>query len=96
MNQTIYSAKNISYGSLKLAEEEAKYIREGKKDQIHDTAIRNVLMNKTEAVILINKQYNYKIKEEDIELYNNRYVTKQLLNRETDVIYKMNNKEVYF
>lgn len=36
------------------------------------------------------------IKCEDIELYNNRFVSKSFYNKETDVIYKMKEREIYF
>lgn len=99
MNRTksYYTYKNIKETKLKV-EAPNDNLPKSKNGNIHDTAIRNVLMHKSEAVILINNTYKYKkkIKEEDIELYNNRFVTNNFTNKESDVIYKMKDKDVFF
>ena len=69
--------------------------------QVHDKSIRKILLNKREAVIFINQALGLEntkneIKEEEIELYNNQYVTKIYNNRISDIVYKIKNKNVYF
>ena len=69
--------------------------------QVHDKSIRKILLNKKEAVIFINQALRLEntkneIKEEEIELYNNQYVTKIYNNRISDIVYKIKNKNVYF
>ena len=68
--------------------------------QVHDKSIRKILLNKKEAVIFINQALRLEntkneIKEEEIELYNNQYVTKIYNNRISDIVYKIKNKNVY-
>ena len=89
--------KNISKKTLRIPKEKVSIYR----SNIHDTTLRSILMNKREAVIFINNTLNLnKTKDEltinNIELYNNRFVTKSFYNKETDVIYKMKNKDVFF
>ena len=65
----------------------------------HDTWARAVLMHKNEASIFINLAL--KLKEKDkissdkLQLQDNRFITKSFYNRETDIIYKLENKNAY-
>lgn len=65
----------------------------------HDTWARAVLMNKKEASIFINLalelKEEYKIEENKLILQDNRFVTKSFYNKETDILYKIENKNVY-
>ena len=79
-----------------------KYIYTSKKviHDNHDISIRNILMDKKEAIIFINDTLKLartkeEIKKEDLELYNNRYITTEFLNRETDIIYKIKEKDIF-
>lgn len=80
------------------------YINKKEKEkiyQVHDKSIRKVLLNKREAAIFINQALELEntkneIKEQEIELYNNQYVTRTYNNRISDIVYKMNNKNIYF
>ena len=64
----------------------------------HDKLFRKILNNKREIVKLINKYVmpKEKIKEEEIEKYDTKYITIRFEERQADVVYKMKNKEVYF
>ena len=92
-----------------LQEEKAKYLVEKGKNlkpkqkvsQIHDKTYKTILSNKKEVVKLINSTLNlleekYQIKEDEIEKYNSSFITKSLKNRESDVIYRMKEKEIFF
>ena len=63
----------------------------------HDKVFREVLSVKEEALYLINKALKPKkeIKEE-IELYNSKFVTSKYEYRESDIIYKVKNKNIFF
>lgn len=63
----------------------------------HDKVFREVLSIKEEALYLINKALKPKkeIKEE-IELYNSKFVTSKYEYRESDIIYKVKNKNIFF
>ncbi len=59
------------------------------------------MIDKKEACLFINdvarlKGTKSELKPEDIELYTNRYITKKFKDRETDIIYKMKEKDVFF
>lgn len=64
---------------------------------IHDTAVRGVLLNKKELTILLNREIDFKekIKKEEIQYVNSRFVTKRQRNRESDMIIKLNNQKIY-
>ena len=64
----------------------------------HDKIIRKILEDKEEAVIVINMALKRedKITAEEIELYNSSFVTKELKNLESDIIYKVKDENVYF
>ena len=74
--------------SLMVAEETEEYIYD--KNNEHDKIFRDVLSIKEEALILINKALKPKEKiKEEIELYNNRFITSKYKYRELDIIYKV-------
>lgn len=92
-----------------LEEEKAEYLIEKEKklepkkkvNQIHDKTYKTILANKKEVVNLINSTLNllnekYQIKENEIEKYNSSFITKSFKNRESDVIYRMKEKEIFF
>ena len=78
-----------------VAEESKKYTYD--KNNEHDKVFRDILSIKEEALALINKALKNKEKiEEEIELYNNRFITSKFKERESDIIYKVKNKNVFF
>ena len=80
---------------LEVREESASYTYDTNNE--HDKVFRDVLSIKEEALSLINKALKPKkeIKEE-IELYNNRFITSKYKDRELDIIYKVKNKNIFF
>ncbi len=64
----------------------------------HDKTYRKILGNKKYATYIINEalELTYPIKEREIEKYTNRYITNEYIDRETDIVYKMKDKEIYF
>ena len=52
--------------------------------------------NKREGAKIISKKSDYKISESEIEKYNRKFVLPELENRESDVIYKLKDKPVFF
>ena len=64
----------------------------------HDKIFRLLLNNKHEATYLINKFLNpvEKLTEDEIEKYDTRYITSKFDDKETDIVYKLKNKEVFF
>ncbi len=63
----------------------------------HDKEIRKVLMNKKEGKIFINKSLKLKeedkLKEANIENYTNSFVSNELKNKISDIVYKIVNRK---
>ena len=66
--------------------------------QKHDKMFRKLLYNKTQVVELLNRyfQFKNKLKENDIERYNCKFVNAQFKTREADIIYKLKNSNIFF
>ena len=62
----------------------------------HDKIFRKILDNRQEAVNFINKTLKLEIKEESLEKYNSSFITNDLINQESDVIYKLKNRNIFF
>ena len=85
----------------KIEEAEERYSKESSTKNVHDTSFRNVLANKREAYLFINNTLKLKNTEneiamEQLEQCDNRYITKTYYNKETDILYKIKNRQVYF
>ena len=96
--QQIYGNK---YSILKEDEEEYLLKNEISKKIInneHDKIFRKILDIKSEAVDFINNSLNLKnkIAEEQIEKYTSSFITDDLKNEESDVIYKLKDKNIFF
>ena len=64
----------------------------------HDKIFRKILDVESEAVNFINESLNLKnkITEKQIEKYTSSFITSNLANEESDVIYKLKNKNIFF
>ena len=64
----------------------------------HDKIFRTILGNKKQIVETINTviMQEEKLTEEDIEKYNSSYINERFENRESDVVYKMKNRNIFF
>ncbi len=73
-------------------------MKETKINNEHDKIFKTILEDKKEVINLINKRLNlkYKINEEEIEKYNSSFITKTLKNKESDIIYKLKNRKIFF
>ena len=72
-----------------------------KISQPHDKIFKIILSNKNEVARLINKQLElkeekYKIKAENLEKYNCKFITGELKNRESDIVYKLKRRNIFF
>lgn len=80
-----------------LKEESTKYeLINQKVHNKHDKIFRKILDNKQEAANFINKTLKLEIKEENLEKYNSSFITNELINQESDIIYKLKNRNIYF
>lgn len=69
-----------------------------KVNNLHDKICRKALDKKKDVVKIINRvlDKNYKIFESEIEKYNSSYISDELKNSESDVVYKMKDKNIFF
>jgi len=84
---------------LQLAEEGENYkLERGEKKYRLGELIKNVLQNKEEAMKFINQfvEPRKNVKEEDLIIYSNKNIVKKCKTKEADLIYKINNQEVFF
>ena len=100
--------KKIGRKLYTLNEENVKYNlernninKESKINQPHDKTYKIILSSKKEVVKLINEALKignkkYQIKEDEIERYNRSFITKNFKSRESDIIYKMKEKNIFF
>ena len=79
-----------------LSDNSAEYVISEKINNLHDKIFRSILDRKKDACYIINKALNFKITENDIEKYNSSFITRLLENRESDIVYRIKNDEVYF
>lgn len=95
--------KNINTkNNFQLMEDEEKYIYEEKQPhQPHDKIFKEILDDKEEAINFINENLKlsdtkYKLKMNDIEKYNRKFITQNFSNMESDVIYKKTDQNIFF
>ena len=69
-----------------------------KVHQPHDKIFKIVLEEKKEVIGLLNRILKLKeeIKEEEIEKYDNEYINYMFQDSESDIVYKMKTKQIYF
>lgn len=79
-----------------LSDNSAEYVISEKINNLHDKIFRSILDRKKDACYIINKALNFNITENDIEKYNSSFITRHLENRESDIVYRLKNDEVYF
>lgn len=93
LNQT---KKNIV---CQLKEENEAYdVKDKAVNNEHDKIFRRILDDKKEVAKFINKalKLEKQLTEKEIEKYNSSFITLELKNQECDVIYKMENQDVFF
>ena len=85
---------------LQLAEENANYCSNKNEDnnKSHDKLVKSVLKNKKEIVKFINQfiSNTYNINEKNVIKFTNSYIKAKYKSKETDLVYKLKNEEVFF
>lgn len=82
-----------------IAEDSIYYQLEKQKvNQPHDKLFKIVLNEKREAVALINRVLNLpkRLENEDIERYTTEHINNMFEKTESDIVYKIKNKDVFF
>lgn len=83
---------------LKVCEEEESYEIEisNSIQYPHDKLIKTILSDKDEAAKVINKYLNLQVMPEQLEKYISSYITKDFRTKESDIVYKMKDKKIFF
>ena len=72
------------------------YTSEEKKiNNIHDKLFWDILSDKNEMEQFLNNYLEINIKSEELENYNSSFVTKKYQNKESDIVYKVKNKNLF-
>ena len=81
-----------------VSEEYETNLKNKSKHHKHDKLFRKILNDEEEIVKLINEELDpeEKIKVGNIEKYETKYITKLYEERESDIVYKLKDKEVFF
>ena len=94
-----YNLRNSVENTIKDTEEKYELIDNKTKEkthQYHDKLFKEILDNKKELSNFMKKYLKCEeIKEETIEKYNGRFVTKNFKSKESDIIYKIKNRNVF-
>ena len=80
---------------------ESYHYGQNKINQYHDKIFKDLFTNKKETALFINKYLGLKgtkneIKEKDLQKCDTEYITKEKEKLESDILYKLKEKEIYF
>lgn len=95
----IYNSINLTKTTLK--EEGQKYVLKSnyskeKTHQYHDKIFKEILDNKQEIIYFMRHYLMCDVvKKDNIEKYNRKFVTKSLKSKESDIIYKIKDENVF-
>ena len=64
-------------------------------NQKHDKTFKEILSNKKEMTKFLEQFIGMEV-EEELEKHNSSFINKHYERRESDIIYKMKNKEIYY
>lgn len=88
---------------FQLAEESTKYNLETGKpkkkiNNIHNEIIKKILKDKKEVANIINDFVGTKekIEGENLEKYTNGFITRKYKSRDSDIVYKLKDKDIFF
>lgn len=70
-------------------------VKEKSVKQKHDKSFKDILVDKKETVKFLEQFIGIEVKIEEIEQQKNNYINKQFEKRKSDIIYKIENKEIY-
>lgn len=67
-------------------------------DKSHDKLIKDILKDKKEVAGLINQFFrpNEKVEASNLQKCSNSFATKKFKSQEADIVYKLNDKDIYF
>lgn len=73
-----------------------KIVSIGGVDKKHDKTFKNILSDIKEMSKFLSQYLNLEVNEEDLEKYKNSFITSTYKSKESDMIYKQKDKEIYY
>ena len=70
-------------------------VQEKSVNQKHDKSFKDILVDEKEMSKFLEQFIEIKVKSEELEEQKNNYINKQFEKRESDILYKIKNKEIY-
>ena len=89
--ETMFLERTLHEKSEKYNYNETKTI-----DKPHDKLIKTILSSEEEVSKVIKKYLNIEIREDNLEKYTSSYISKDYEALESDIVYKMKTKKIYF
>ena len=95
-DKEIYTLNEIEH-IFCIKEDDEEYYTNSNYNSKHDKLFKLILSDKIEAAKFMNKvlKMEYKIKAEKMELYNKEYITTMFEKMESDIVYKIAEKNTY-
>ena len=95
-DKEVYTLNKIGH-IFCIKEDDEEYYTNSNYNSKHDKLFKIILGDKIEAAKFMNKvlKMEYKIKSEKMELYNKEYITTMFEKMESDIVYKIAEKNTY-
>ena len=95
-DKEVYTLNKIGH-IFCIKEDDEEYYTNSNYNSKHDKLFKIILGDKIEAAKFMNKvlKMEYKIKSEKMELYNKEYITTMFEKMESDIVYKISEKNTY-
>ena len=91
-----YFFKMLEKSGIENLDTDIKFDELGKSvKQKHDKSFKDILVDEKEMSKFLEQFIGIKVKSEDLEEQKNNYINKQFEKRESDILYKIENKDIY-
>ena len=96
-----YRYKNTfdTFNSYTLREEELEYSYDSDNiNNTHDKLFRDLFADEEEVAKLLNKFFKFRkeVKSSELEKYNSSFITQSYKNQESDIVYKLKERNIFF
>ena len=90
--------EEYNIGQVDIENTEKNIVVKKQINHPHDKIFRTVLEDKKQVIKLINEvlKLSRKLTESEIEIYNSSYISERFENKESDIVYKMKEKNIFF
>ena len=90
--------EEYNIGQVDIENTEKNIVVKKQINHPHDKIFRTVLEDKKQVIKLINEvlKLSRKLTESEIEIYNSSYISERFENKESDIVYKMKENDIFF